>query len=135
MGSADARSPSPSEPGGVTVPAGLERDVLVTLLRGLNREMRENGGTPRPGMTEFLRALQAADQPAPVADVGPPEHAPATVERVMVTVGQVAEQTGYSPRQLRRLAAAGRIRAQRLHARAWLIDPTSFKTYRQGASS
>lgn len=121
----------PQAPEGVAVPASLTHDVLVTLLRGLNREMRENGGTPRPGMVAFLRDLQAATTP-PTADVGPPEPAPANVDPVMATVTQVAEQTGYSPRQLRRLAAAGRIRAQRLHARGWLIDPNSLKTYRQG---
>ncbi|MEV4888985.1 helix-turn-helix domain-containing protein [Nonomuraea sp. NPDC055795] len=118
--------------GGVAVPAHLARPLLRVLVRALAREAREDGGVVPPGIGAFLRALQ--DATTPMADVGPPEPPPASVDPVMATVTQVAEQTGYSPRQLRRLAAAGRIRARRIHTRGWLIDPDSLATYRQGGS-
>lgn len=107
----------------------MERPLLRVLVRALTREAREDGGTIPPGIVEFLRTLQAAARPA--ADVGPSEAPPASVDPVMVTVAQAAEGTGYSPRHLRRLAAAGRIRARRLHARGWLVDLDDFKRYRR----
>lgn len=133
MSAADAPSPPPTAAGGVAVPAPLARPLLRLLMRALTREVREDGGTLPPGIGAFLRDLQAVDEP-PMADVGPPEPPAGSVDPVMATVTQVAEDTGYSPRHLRRLAAAGRIRGRRLHARGWLIDPASLKDYyRQGA--
>lgn len=118
----------------IAVPAELAHHVLVSLLRDLNRGMRETGGIPRPGLLAFMRELQAATEQPPMADIGHAETPAGSVDPVMVTVAQVAHDTGYSARHLRRLAAAGRIRAHRLHARGWLIDPTSLTTYRQGAT-
>lgn len=117
----------------VPVPAALARPLLRVLMRALTREAREDGGTIPEGIGEFLRALQTATAPPAMADVGPSPNAPASVETVLLTVAQAAEETGYSPRHLRRLAATGRVRARRLHARGWLVDPASLKDYRQGA--
>lgn len=127
----------------VVVPATLARPVLRLLIRALTADVRAHGrrAVP-PGIDDLLRDLHHATDPdttggalphtSPMSDVGHPEPAPDNVDHGMGTVAQVAEDTGYSPRQLRRLAAAGRIRARRLHARGWLIDPTSLKDYRQG---
>jgi hypothetical protein len=49
--------------------------------------------------------------------------------KTMASVGQVAHTSGLSPQRLRHLAATGRITAERLDRRTWLIDPASVEEY------
>lgn len=117
-----------SEP--VSVPPALAGPLLRVLVRALHREAREDGGQVPPGIGDFLGALYAASltvSPDQAAN-GLAEDAPDKIESVtgMLTVAQLAEDSGWSPRALRRWAAGGRVRAVRA-GRAWLIDPESLR--------
>lgn len=110
----------------VVVPAELAGPLLPFLVRALTREVRENGGLVPEGMPAFLRALQAEE--VPVTDDGQIEDLPEKIESVgMVTVAQLAEQSGFPSRSLRRWAAGGRVRAMRVGP-IWLVDPESLKS-------
>lgn len=111
----------------VEVPPAMVAPLLRFLVRALAREIRENGGSIPVGMADFLHALQSGAE-LPVAVDGHPQDCPDMIEGMgrvaYATVAQLAELSGFSPRTLRRWAAAGRVRAMRA-GRTWLIDPES----------
>jgi hypothetical protein len=111
----------------ITVPDELAGPLLSHLVRSLGREVRESGGLISREMLVFLRDLQAIE--SPVADDGPAEGAPEMIEEVMglLTVSQLAEQSGYGARTIRRWAAGGMVRAVRAGP-VWLVDPESLKS-------
>lgn len=112
----------------VIVPAELAGPLLPFLVRALAREVRENGALVPEGMLAFLRELRDAE--GPVADDGQTDDVPETIESAgMVTVAQLAEQSGFPSRSLRRWAASGRVRAVRV-GRQWLLDPDSLRHLR-----
>lgn len=113
--------------GSVVVPAEVAGEVLRALARHVTERARVDGGQASPACRTLLSALyEAARRPLrPVAVDGNDEAGPATLDVAgMVTVAQLAEASGQSPRTLRHWAASGRVRAHRV-GRTWLIAPDS----------
>jgi hypothetical protein len=113
--------------GSVIVPPELAGVVLRALVRALAERVRTDGGTPSPACRVLLAELHEATR-RPVADVGNEEPPPVSLDLVtgMVTVAQLAEESGHSPRTLRHWAAGGRLVARRV-GRTWLVDPDSLR--------
>jgi excisionase family DNA binding protein len=101
--------------------------VLRAVVRDLTDAVRLDGVSVSPRCRRLLSLLYAAARPRELAANGK-DHDPAETIEITgtVTVAQLAEQSGHSPRTLRHWAATGRVRAHRA-GRTWLIDPESLK--------
>ncbi|SFD61803.1 helix-turn-helix domain-containing protein [Streptomyces aidingensis] len=99
--------------------------------------MRADGGRLSPDAERLLIALHRAAETLDGSARGTTPAAPGTVDTgeeaapAPLTTGQAADILGCSRRLVRRLAAAGRLRAFRL-GRDWLIDPGTLDDYRFG---
>lgn len=77
----------------------------------------------------MLQALYdaAVSGSSDLAALGQVEESPETIETTgWVTAARLAEDSGWSPRSIRRWAATGRVRAVRVGSQ-WVIDPESLK--------
>lgn len=109
------------EPHGVTVPPELARPLSRLASVGLDVLSRRDGGLPvAPGLARLLSQLDTADS----------GHAFATMsETRWIAVAAAAQLAGVSERSVRRLAASGRLIAQRHGLRSWQIDASSARDY------
>lgn len=107
----------------------LAEAVSRSIRRDLTVQLRDYG-KPFPNWAlPVLQALSEASgdplHPSVLAAIGPP------IGRIestnWVTVRAAAEASGRSERQIRRLAEAGRVRADRVGERVWRIDLESLK--------
>lgn len=108
----------------VAVPGPLRRAVARLLVLGLAEQSRRDGGVrPAPGLAQFLHEL---DRPASGPAVGKIALSPYTTG--WVSTREAAELTQLNERQVRRLAASGRLIARRA-GRDWLINRQSAQDY------
>lgn len=104
--------------------------VMRALSRDLTMQLRMNGQPIPPWAPSLLASLEEA------AGERLPESVMAAIGRPVVmvdpttwtTVHRASEITGRSERHIRRLAAAGRIRARRVGPRTWQIDLDSLQS-------
>lgn len=94
-----------------------------SLIRDMTRQLRSNGKRPPTFAAELLEMLsEAAGERLPVdmSAIGHP------VENVSVGtwigVPEAARWAGRSQRHVRRMAAAGEVRARRVGERTWLVE-------------
>ncbi|MEV0912698.1 helix-turn-helix domain-containing protein [Streptomyces sp. NPDC049967] len=130
--------------GSVVIPAAVAGDVLRALVRDMTERVRADGGEVPAGVRRLLYALHAAAQraeqhvekhrAAPLiehsSDNGTAPPPTATV--AYVSVGEAAALLGCSTEYVRRLARTGIVRARRIGARAWAVDPAALDDYRHG---
>ncbi|MFE4692926.1 helix-turn-helix domain-containing protein [Streptomyces sp. NPDC056749] len=130
--------------GSVVIPAAVAGDVLRALVRDMTARVRADGGEVSAGVRCLLYALHTAAQrterqagqprATPVieqsSDIGTAPQPTATV--AYVSVGEAAALLGCSTEYVRRLARAGIVRARRIGARAWAVDPAALDDYRHG---
>ncbi|MFG2671163.1 helix-turn-helix domain-containing protein [Streptomyces sp. NPDC048445] len=130
--------------GSVVIPAAVAGDVLRALVRDMTARVRADGGEIPAGVRRLLYALHSAAQHAeqqaegyratPViehgSDIGTAPQPTATV--AYLSVGEAAALLGCSTEYMRRLARAGIVRARRIGARAWAVDPAALDDYRHG---
>ncbi|MGO9502741.1 MAG: helix-turn-helix domain-containing protein [Streptosporangiaceae bacterium] len=103
---------------GVRVPRELCGVVARLAVLGLAELSRRDGGlSPAPGLAALLSELSARGRGR--ATVRVPLMAP-------LGSSEAAQMAGVSARSVRRLAAAGRLRARR-QGRDWLIDPDAIE--------
>lgn len=133
--------------GSVVIPAAVAGDVLRALVRDMTARVRADGGEVPAGVRRLLyvphtaaqRTEQQADEhrTTPVieqgSDIGTAPQPTATV--AYVSVGEAAALLGCSTEYVRRLARAGIVRARRIGARAWAVDPAALDDYRHGRTS
>lgn len=104
-------------------PPSLAGPLLRYLVAHLVRDARDGGAVALPGLAAYLRQL--AEAAGTVADDGHDQGDSDSLDLpAMVTVAELAEQSGHSCRTLRRWAASGRLTARRA-GRTWVIDPDS----------
>jgi excisionase family DNA binding protein len=125
------------------VPAHIAGDVLRTLMLGLTARVRADGGELSPDVRGLLYALHHAEQTA-VLRTDRPGTEQSSASRTSlagadsvgdaVSVSEAAARLGCSAGYVRRLARAGTIRARRIGARAWAIDPAALEDYRHGGT-
>ncbi|MCA4132944.1 helix-turn-helix domain-containing protein [Arthrobacter sp. M4] len=104
--------------------------VLRSLMRDQERQMRENGAGVQVWALPVFRALQEASgaELAPAAVASFIGRVPARMGATSwLGVMEAAARTGRSERQVRRLAASGRVIAKRIGHRSWLVDIDSLE--------
>lgn len=100
--------------------------VMRSLLRDWTVRLKQNG-VPMPWYAKpVLEALaERVNVALPASAIGRPA---ARVEVTnWISVRKAAEAVGRSERQITRLARSGKIRAQRVNERSWLVDLDSLK--------
>ncbi|MFF2296974.1 hypothetical protein [Arthrobacter sp. NPDC058127] len=108
----------------------IAQGVLRSLMRDVERQMREQGASVPVWALPVYKALQEAsgadlDRTVVASVIGPRL---AKVESTnWVGVMDAATRTGRSERQVRRLASSGRVIAKRIGHRSWLVDIDSLE--------
>jgi excisionase family DNA binding protein len=129
-------APYRTSSGTVVIPADVAGEVLAALIRDMTTRARRDGLLVSDQARRLLYALHEAaeeyDRAGPSV-TGTVLAEPATLgPEVMVTVREAAAALECSPRWVRRLVAAGRLRARR-SGRVLLVHAGDLQTYRKGA--
>jgi hypothetical protein len=113
-----------TDPRSVTVPGHLTRQLALFATVGAKLIQERDGDLPLTAdMHDLLDELRRAARAS--ATSGGPSPTVGTAQARWLSVADAAEQSGYSARRIRELAATGRLICKRIDQRTLVIDPDS----------